>query len=191
MSNIQKPFLFSDVKSASLEVITGPMFSGKTTALLDRVNFFRENNFKVVALKAAIDHRHSVDDIVTHNKKKIQATIIGDKADLLVFKETIPDVLVIDEIQFFGKYILGFCLKMLDEGAKVVVTGLNKDYQGKPFKQTIDFIAIADHVEFLQGTCDQCGDLSTFTYRKGNQEDQILIGGNDLYESRCRKCYFK
>jgi thymidine kinase len=191
MSNIQKPFLFSDVKSASLEVITGPMFSGKTTALLQRVNFFKENNYKVKCLKPKIDTRYSSNDIVTHNQETLPAIIISNHQDLLAIKQSHPDVIALDEIQFFDDYILDFCVEMLEQGVKIIATGLNKDYQAKPFTQTINFISIADHVEFLNGDCDLCGDISTFTYRKDDSKNQVLIGGNDLYETRCRNCYSK
>lgn len=189
MPNIQKPFLFSDVKAPSLEVITGPMFSGKTTTLIDRVNTYQKEGLKVLCLKPAIDQRYSESEIVTHNKEAVEAKVVTSKEDLEVIKDSLPDVLAIDEIQFFGEYIIDFTTELLQQGVRVVVTGLNKDYQTKEFERTSQFMEKADHVEMLHGECHQCGDRSIYTYRKSSSGGQVLVGGHDLYESRCHSCY--
>jgi thymidine kinase len=99
------------------------------------------------------------------------------------------DVVGIDEAQFFDDQIMHVCEVLATRGIRVIVAGLDMDYLGKPFGQMPNLLAIADYITKLHAICMKCGNIASISYRKTEQEGQVVLGEKDTYEPRCRKCY--
>jgi thymidine kinase len=98
------------------------------------------------------------------------------------------EVVGIDEAQFFDAEITEVCEQLALRGVRVIVAGLDMDYQGKPFGQMPNLLAIADYITKLHAICQVCGNIANISYRKVNEGGQVLLGEKDLYEPRCRIC---
>ena len=98
------------------------------------------------------------------------------------------DVVGIDEAQFFDDQITSVCEKLALKGIRVIVAGLDMDYQGKPFGQMPNLLAIADYITKLHAICMKCGNIANVSYRKVAGGGQVLLGEKDIYEPRCREC---
>ena len=101
------------------------------------------------------------------------------------------DVVGIDEAQFFDDQIMEVCEKLALGGTRVIVAGLDMDYQGKPFGQMPNLLSIADYITKVHAICMKCGDIAHFSYRIGHDRNRILLGEKDVYEPRCRSCFYK
>ena len=98
------------------------------------------------------------------------------------------DVVGIDEAQFFDDQITVVCEKLALKGMRVIVAGLDMDYQGKPFGQMPNLLAVADYITKLHAICVVCGNIANVSYRKVKTGGQVLLGEKDIYEPRCRVC---
>jgi thymidine kinase len=101
------------------------------------------------------------------------------------------DVVGIDEAQFFDDEITNVCETLALSGIRVIVAGLDMDYKGKPFGPMPQLLAVADFITKLHAICVRCGKLALMSYRKSISESLVLLGEHDIYEPRCRKCYYK
>ncbi|ERM99641.1 hypothetical protein AMTR_s00088p00176970 [Amborella trichopoda] len=187
-----------DVASATsfygeIHVIVGPMFAGKTTALLRRVRAETEMGRSVAVIKSDKDNRYGLNSIVTHDGEKMSCWAM---ADLLTFKTKLGfdaysklDVIGIDEAQFFGD-LYDFCRMAADyDGKTLIVAGLDGDYLRKSFGSMLDIIPLADSVTKLTASCELCGKKAFFTLRKTGDTQKELIGGADIYMPVCRQHY--
>jgi thymidine kinase len=173
--------------SGNIEVICGPMFSGKSEELIRRVRRAQIGRLKVQAFKPGIDDRYSKEDIVSHSSQAVRAVPVKDSMELLsrVFDST--RVVAIDEVQFFDANIVKIVAKLARRGVRVICAGLDQDYRGEPFGPIPSLLAIADDVTKVHAVCTVCGAPATKTYRKDpKNSDQVLVGETDLYEARCR-----
>lgn len=170
-----------------IEVICGSMFSGKTEELIRRLKRARIANLKVEIFKPAIDVRYNETNVVSHDANAIPSTPIDNSQTILLMTEGV-DVVGIDEAQFFDDEIMNVCESLALRGVRVIVAGLDMDYLGKPFGQIPNLLAIADYITKLHAICMKCGNIANISYRKTNQEGQVLIGEKETYEPRCRKC---
>ncbi len=170
-----------------IEVICGSMFSGKTEELIRRLKRARIANLKVEIFKPAIDVRYDETNVVSHDANAIPSTPIDNSQTILLMTEGV-DVVGIDEAQFFDDEIMNVCESLALRGVRVIVAGLDMDYLGKPFGQVPNLLAIADYITKLHAICMKCGNIANISYRKTNQEGQVLIGEKETYEPRCRKC---
>lgn len=178
--------------NASIDIITGPMFSGKSTELLRRLSIFSELGLRVLYVTSIYDTR----TIISHNKMistkmlydNIKITHLGDIENLNY------DVIGIDEAQFFDD-LYPFCVKVCDQlNKKVIVAGLNSDYRRERFGQITDLFPICDTVCKLDSFCNVCkgkGKISKaiFTKRIVKNNDIVFIGASESYISVCRDCY--
>nr|ACU23150.1 unknown [Glycine max] len=179
--------------SGEVHVIVGPMFAGKTTALLCRIESELNAAKNVVLLKSSKDTRYAIDSVVTHDGIKFPCRALPD---LLSFREKHGDdayqkldVIGIDEAQFFED-LYEFCCKAADEDGKtVIVAGLDGDYLRRSFGSVLHIIPLADSVTKLTARCELCGKRAFFTLRKTEQRETELIGGADLYMPVCRLHY--
>jgi len=179
------------MKNPTLKVYAGPMYAGKTTALIGELTIALDNNKRPLVIKPIIDNRYGENDIVSHDG--VSVTEITGVSVLRMPIDQIPDldqikdidILFVDEAQFFmniGNAIDAY----LELGIDVVTVGLDMDSNGKPFGSMPALLAKADKVHKLTATCSVCGETATRTYRKpGNSKDQVLIGGTETYEPRC------
>lgn len=178
-----------------LTVIFGPMFSGKTTFLLNYETRLLLAKQQVLIVKHTYDNRYSQNQVVTHsgiaNKSLESRVIITDqllKISPLVIEHA--DAILIDEGQFFPD--LGeFCKTYVQAPnlRHIIVAGLSGDYKQQPFTSMLDIISNADKIVHLQSICTVCGSDAAFTCRLTSETDQTVVGGADKYEPRCRKCF--
>ncbi|TVR78743.1 MAG: thymidine kinase [Chitinophagaceae bacterium] len=177
-------------KRGWIEVICGSMFSGKTEELIRRLRRAQIANLKVEIFKPLVDDRYHESDIVSHNQNTIHSTPISHSENILLFADKFIDVIGIDEAQFFDDGIVGVCEKLALSGSRIVVAGLDMDFAGKPFGPIPDLLAIADYITKVHAICNVCGEIANYSYRKTSETGQFLLGEKDLYEPRCRKCFF-
>lgn len=173
--------------SGSIEVVCGPMFSGKTEELIRRVKRAQIARQKVQIFKPAIDNRYHETEVVSHSSQSIEAMPVSTSIELLqrVFDTT--RVVAIDEVQFFDTDIILVVEKLARRGVRVICAGLDQDYLGKTFGPMGELLARADHVHKIQAICTVCGAPASKTFRKNpEQKEQVLVGETDLYEARCR-----
>jgi thymidine kinase len=173
--------------SGSIEVVCGPMFSGKTEELIRRVKRAQIARQKVQIFKPAIDNRYHETEVVSHSSLSIEATPVNSSVEILqkVFDST--RVVAIDEVQFFDENITVVVEKLARRGVRVIAAGLDQDFMGKPFGPMASLLAIADSVNKIHAICTVCGAPATKTFRKDSKNSsQVLVGETDLYEARCR-----
>ncbi|OLY92090.1 thymidine kinase [Cnuella takakiae] len=171
-----------------IEVICGSMFSGKTEELIRRLKRARIANLKVEIFKPTADTRYDDVKIVSHNTNSVHSTPIDNSQKLLLLAQNV-DVVGIDEAQFFDSEIANVCDELAFRGVRVIVAGLDMDFQGNPFGQMPFLLAKADYITKLHAICVQCGNIANYSYRKIPNEDQVMLGEKDVYEPRCRHCY--
>lgn len=173
--------------AGSIEVICGPMFSGKTEELIRRVKRAQIARQKIQIFKPALDDRYHESDVVSHSSLTVQATAVKGSIDILKNLLDSTRIVAIDEVQFFDETILKVISKLARRGIRVICAGLDQDYRGIPFGPLPELLAMADKVDKVQAVCTVCGLPATKTYRKDNShKDQVLVGETDLYEARCR-----
>ena len=184
MSNIQKTQINSNPKGY-IKAVFGPMFSGKTTFLIEHIN---ENKASARVFKPTIDNRYSNQHIVSHNKHQVLAQCVSSSEQIKELTPQVESHLYIDEIQFFDKSIVDVCNELKNNGHQIVVAGLDMDSEQKEFATSNKIKEIADEVINLQGKCNACGAPASFTFCKEEKTDQVAVGGPELYECRCSKC---
>lgn len=170
-----------------IEVICGSMFSGKTEELIRRLKRVKIANLKVEIFKPAIDVRYDEVKIVSHDTNAIHSTPVDSSQRILLLAQNV-DVVGIDEAQFFDPEIADVCETLAMHGVRVIVAGLDMDYQGNPFGQMPNLLAKADYITKLHAICVRCGDIANISYRKVPAGGQVLLGEKDIYEPRCRTC---
>ena len=173
--------------SGSIEVVCGPMFSGKTEELIRRVKRAQIARQKVQIFKPAIDNRYHETEVVSHSSLSIEATPVNTSIEILQRVYDSTRVVGIDEVQFFDENISVVVEKLARRGIRVIMAGLDQDFTGKPFGPMANLLAIADSVDKIHAICTVCGSQASKTFRKNPKNtDQVLVGETDLYEARCR-----
>jgi len=178
---------FKGERRGWIEVVCGSMFSGKTEELIRRLKRVKIANLKAEIFKPTIDTRYDKINIVSHDENAIVSTPVDSSQNILLLAQDV-DVVGVDEAQFFDEGITAVCEQLAMKGIRVIVAGLDMDYQGKPFGQMPNLLAIADYVTKLHAICMKCGGMANISYRKTSQEGQVLLGEKDIYEPRCREC---
>jgi thymidine kinase len=171
-----------------IEVVCGSMFSGKTEELIRRLKRARIANLSVEIFKPGIDTRYDEQDIVSHDENKIPSTPLDNSQQILLLAQEV-DVVGIDEAQFFDAELPYVCDQLALKGIRVIVAGLDMDYQGRPFGPMPALLAMAEYITKLHAICVKCGNIASYSYRKTATPGQVLLGEKDLYEPRCRFCY--
>ena len=174
--------------SGWIEVICGPMFSGKTEELIRRLVRAQYAKQRVAIFKPKTDNRYSDDYIVSHNKRRIKSIILESSSNILEHKDH-ADVFGIDEAQFFDDDLILISNKLAKLGKRIVIAGLDKDYQAIPFGPMSQLLVDAEYVTKVNAICMQCGDPANFSQRLTDEKNQVVIGETDKYEARCRKCF--
>jgi len=180
-------FLLSSFRSGSIEVVCGPMFSGKTEELIRRVRRAQIARQKVQIFKPKIDKRYHEKNVVTHSLQSINAEPVGSAIEILEKLFDTTRVVAIDEIQFFDELIVRVVSKLARRGCRVICAGLDQDYKGRPFGHMPELLAVADMVNKIQAVCTVCGAPASKTYRKDlKKTEQVLVGESEIYDARCR-----
>lgn len=173
-----------------IEVICGSMFSGKTEELIRRLKRVEIANLKMKVFKPSVDKRFHEMQIISHDENKITSVPLDNTKEMLKLCDR-ADVVGIDEAQFFDDDLPAVCDTLAKEGIRVIVAGLDMDFKGNPFGPVPALLAKADYITKLHAICVRCGNIASFSYRKTTEESQVLLGAKDLYEPRCRKCFFE
>ncbi|MBI3461722.1 MAG: thymidine kinase [Planctomycetes bacterium] len=171
-----------------IELICGPMFSGKTTALIQRLEAARVAGRKAMAFKPALDTRYSRDELVSHDGLKLVGKCVVDVQEILQAVDT-ADVVGIDEIQFFDGALVDVCVTAADRGIGVILAGVDLDHRGRPFEVVEQCEAAAGLVTRLVARCARCGDVARRTQRLVPGDARIVVGGSGAYEPRCDRCF--
>ena len=172
-----------------IEVITGCMFSGKTEELIRRLRRAQIAKQKVKIFKPRIDARYSDNSIVSHNEQSLPSILIEDINEVLKYSDD-AQVIGIDEAQFFTEEIVQICNLLALQGKRVIVSGLDQDYTGKPFEPVPQLLAIAEYITKQHAICVVCGNPADKTQRKTSELKRVIVGAADIYEARCRKCHY-
>ena len=177
---------------ATVELWTGPMFSGKTTGLLDRVYQFQEAGVPVLLLKHASDTRYdSGTAVTTHSGVSLAAKPAWAVFDLEQALDAAPNtkVVAIDEVQFFSHGITGFVRSARERGVTVLLAGLDRTSTAEYFGQMPWLLAHADVVHKLSSEC-ACG-LKAYQTRRKKDAPEGFVGGSERYESVCWGCWYR
>ena len=166
------------------------MFSGKTEELIRRLRRAQFARQKIEIFKPTVDTRYSKEKVVSHDRNSISSTVVKASVDILpLLGDT--EVVGIDEAQFFDEGIIEVCDRMADQGIRVIVAGLDMDFEGKPFGPMPALCAIAEEVTKVHAICVRCGDLAYVSHRIVSDTQQVLLGEKGEYEPLCRHCYNK
>ncbi len=180
------------VEPGRMEVITGPMFSGKSEELIRRLKRAQIARLRVASFKPDVDLRYQPDAIASHSAQTIQAVAVRDvermRAVLFPVLDTI-DVVGIDEAQFFDETLIGLAMELVHAGKRVVLAGLDTTFAGEPFAPIPELMAIADEVLKLSAVCMVCGAPAIHTQRLGTSQQLVVVGATGVYEARCRACF--
>ena len=176
--------------SGWIEVICGPMFSGKTEELIRRLVRAQIAKQRVAIFKPSTDNRFAEDYIVSHNKRKIKSLIIKNAEEIKKYSKD-SDVIGIDEAQFFDLSRIEICKKLAREGKRIVVAGLEKDFLTKSFGSMPDLLVDAEYITKVNAICMQCGDPANYSHRISSEQKQVVVGETDKYEALCRRCYIE
>lgn len=179
----------------NIQVICGPMFSGKTEELIRVLRRAEIAKQEVVVFKPAIDKRYSETDVVSHSgmsHKSFSVVSIDQIKRILEYSNTAYSVIGIEETQFFEKEEIKDLINFFENGmippVKIVTAGLDMDYKGEPFEAMSHLMGIATSIKKLDAVCTVCGESGTHTYKKERQNkinDRVEVGGSELYEARC------
>ena len=181
--------LNKNLSQGKIEVICGSMFSGKTEELIIRIVEAKLNRLRIIVFKPTKDSRNPNDKIVSHSKAKIKAKSIDNSKEILSKKYSSFDVIGIDEAQFFDMDLVDVCNSIANQGKRVIVSGLDMDYSGKPFGPMPYLMACADEITKLHAICNETGGMANYSYRKKGNNQQFLIGENDDYEALSRSAF--
>jgi thymidine kinase len=172
----------------SIEVICGSMFSGKTEELMRRLKRARIARLSIEIFSPKTDVRYSENSLVSHNSNSI-ASMPVSRASAILLPGSQVQVVGIDEAQFFDDELPMVCNDLANKGVRVIVAGLDMDFQGLPFGPMPALMAIAESVTKLHAVCVKCGNPALYSYRLVPDTNQILLGEKESYEPRCRLCY--
>ncbi|GGJ71621.1 thymidine kinase [Deinococcus aquiradiocola] len=195
--------LKSPYHGGHLEVIVGPMFSGKSEELIRRLNRAVIARQRVAVFKPAIDDRyHSTHvashagrvtpAIAAHSTAQVRELLRGHGELLDLGEPGLPDVVGFDEAQFFDAGLVPLALELADQGVRVILAGLDLDFRAEPFGVMPDLLSRAESVEKLTAICVVCGAPATRTQRLiGGQparrgDPVVMVGAAESYEARCR-----
>ncbi|GGN33756.1 thymidine kinase [Deinococcus daejeonensis] len=195
--------LKSPYHGGHLEVIVGPMFSGKSEELIRRVTRAVIARQRVSVFKPALDDRYHDTAVASHAGRTVNAVAVRGAADIRAHLsgegtllhaqgDTLPDVVGIDEVQFLDPAIIPLALELADAGVRVILAGLDQDFRAEPFGFMPELLARAESVEKLTAICTVCGAPATRSQRLiGGQparfdDPVVLVGAEESYEARCR-----
>lgn len=184
--------MYQEFQKGWIEVVTGPMFAGKSEELIRRIRTLKYANKNIVCFKPSIDDRYSETSIASHAGGRYKAYPVTNVEQIKSHISKDVDVVAIDEIQFFGEDILPLLDQLANSGIRVMCAGLDMDFRGEPFGIMPKLLAKAEFVTKLTASCKVCGEAATRTQRiidghPAFYEDPIVVvGASECYEARCR-----
>ena len=173
-----------------IEVICGSMFSGKTEELIRRIKKVELADEKYIIFRPKIDSRNPENKIISHAKNKISASIVSSPKEILDLSISYP-VIGIDEAQFFDQSIVDVCNLLANKGHRLIIAGLDMDFEGNPFGPMPNLMACAEDVMKVHAVCMETGNPAGYSYRKDNSDDLVLIGEKKEYKPLSREAFVK
>src|ERR1700722_14055823 len=172
-----------------IEVICGPMFSGKSEELIRRLRRARIARKRVQVFKPAIDTRYSADEIVSHGDQRMESEVVSNAPEILARLSPRTQVIGIDEANFFGVELAELVSHLADAGRQVFVAGLDTDFMGRPFPPIPDLLCLAESITKTLAICVRCGNPAKHTQRLVESLGADGVGAAGMYEARCRRCF--
>lgn len=172
-----------------IEVICGPMFSGKSEELIRRLRRAMIARKRVQVFKPALDDRYSADEIVSHGDMRMKSEVVRSAQELLERVDWRAEVIGVDEVNFLGPELVPVVNRLADSGKQVIVAGLDTDYLGRPFPPIPELLALAESITKTLAICMRCGNPAKHTQRLVASDQLIVVGAAGLYEARCRRCF--
>jgi thymidine kinase len=172
-----------------IEVVVGPMFSGKSEELIRRLRRAEIARQRVQIFKPAIDERYAVNEIISHSGLGIPSDNVTKAEEIMSKVLPRTEVIGVDEAQFLGEGVVDVCTQLANLGKRVIVAGLDTDYRGRPFEPMPRLLAVAEEITKLLAICVRCGNPAVHTQRLVESEELVVVGGGGMYEARCRRCF--
>ena len=173
-----------------IEVICGSMFSGKTEELIRRIKKVELADEKYIIFRPKIDSRNPENKIISHAKNEISSSIVSSPKEILDLSVNYS-VIGIDEAQFFDQSIVDVCNVLANKGHRLIIAGLDMDYEGNPFGPMPNLMACAEDVMKVHAVCVETGNPAGYSYRKDSSEDLVLIGEKKEYKPLSREAFVK
>jgi len=173
-----------------IEVVCGSMFSGKTEELIKRIKKVELSGQRYKVFRPKIDSRNPNNKIISHAKNEVMASIISNPKEILNNCKDV-DVIGIDEAQFFDQSLIKVCNSLANKGIRIIVAGLDMDYEGNPFGPMPDLMACAEDVKKVHAICVETGNPAGYSFRKEKNKDLVLIGEKKEYEPLSREIFIK
>lgn len=177
-------------KAGWIEVVCGSMFSGKTEELIRRMKRAQFAKQKVEIFKPAIDTRYAEEEVVSHDANAITSTPVPSSNNILILANDV-EVVGIDEAQFFDDNLPHVCNQLANRGVRVIVAGLDMDFQGRPFGPMPHLMAIAEYVTKVHAICVRTGKLAQYSYRLTESDKLVELGATDTYIPLSREAYLE
>ena len=172
-----------------IEVICGPMFSGKSEELIRRLRRARIARKRVQVFKPALDNRYSADEIVSHGDQRMDSEVVSSAKEMLTKLDWRTQVIGVDESNFFGPDLVDVTAQLADTGKQVIIAGLDTDFLGRPFSPMPELLCLAESITKTLAICMRCGNPAKHTQRLVESDDLIVVGAAGMYEARCRRCF--
>jgi len=186
-NKIKNDYELKIIMKGDLKLIIGPMFSGKTTELINRYSRYIIAKKQCIMVKYDKDNRYSFDNVVTHNNIKVSAISCNFLNNLEIPAET--QIICIDEIQFYTD-AYDFCANMINRGITVICAGLNGTFSRHPFQVLTQLMPLATDIIFCKGICDFCqSENACYSKRISEETEDLVIGGSDKYKACCKDCF--
>jgi len=173
-----------------IEVICGSMFSGKTEELICRLRRAQFAKQKIEIFKPAVDLRYDSELVTSHDQNQIPSTPVPAAANIPILADGC-DVVGIDEAQFFDNEIVQVCNDLANSGVRVIVAGLDMDYQGNPFGPMPALMATAEYVTKVHAICTRTGNLAHYSFRTSSDQNLVHLGEKESYEPLSRAAFYK
>lgn len=173
-----------------IEVICGSMFSGKTEELINRIKKVELNGESFIVFRPKIDSRNPDNKIISHAENEISASIISSPEEILDLSKGFH-VIGIDEAQFFDQSLVEICNMLASKGHRIIIAGLDMDYEGNPFGPMPNLMACAEDVIKVHAICVETGNPAGYSFRKDNSQDLVLIGEKKEYIPLSREAFIK
>ena len=172
-----------------IEIVCGPMFSGKSEELIRRLRRARIARKRVQVFKPAMDDRYSVTEIVSHGDQRINSEPVAGAREILARVDGRTQVIGVDESNFFGAELVEVAQQLADTGKQVIIAGLDTDFMGRPFTPMPELLCVAESITKTLAICVRCGNPAKHTQRLVESADLIVVGAAEMYEARCRRCF--
>ena len=163
-----------------IEVICGSMFSGKTEELIRRLKRAEFANQKILIFKPITDIRYSQNKVVSHDSNDIESIPVDNSKKILELSKDV-DVVALDEAQFFDNEVVDVCNQLANTGKRVIIAGLDMDFEGNPFGPMPNLMAIAEFVTKVHAICTETGNLANYSHRISKNKDLVLLGEREEY----------